>query len=638
MKLFNIALKNVKNSYKNYIIYFTSMVFSVTIYALFKSIEYNEQITTVSKEMKKVGQGFQAASYIIALFVFIFIWYSNSFFIRKRKREIGIYSLLGVKKKSIGVMMFYETMVMGILAMLIGICCSAILSKGFIYLFMKSIDAEGIIKATFTATAVYETIKTFLLIFLFISFHGATIIYKYELIDLFKAESKKEEMPKSSVIIAVLSVLLLITGYLIYIFEFENSLGKVSLITLITVVTGTYLFFSSFLVFYLKEKKRNEKKYYNGLNMISNSQLMYRIKGNSMSLATIAILIATTLTSLGFSISYYTNFAINIDKENPFDYVIENKDKLLTNKIDDLLVSNNLNKLRSKIVIKPLVYEGKSKDGRYESENIMSESDFNKILKARNLNMDMKLSSNNDVFIIKRFVNTKDYIDKVQLRGSNNKYNVVKMEMMYLINSGNLDDVVIVKDNQFNKLRKSKEERIYNLYLIDNHRRSGQLSKEFTEIISDYIESKGVNNEGIPNFKVLKADYYNVYKEEVSQIGTLFFIGSFVGLVFLICTASIIFFKQISEANEEKARYKILLNIGIKKSEIKKSIYKQMAFVFFIPLVVGVCHGTVALSKFGKWMGIGVFTPIVLTAIPYTIIYLLYYLLTVKYYYKTIIK
>lgn len=636
MQLFNIAIKNVKRNFKNYMMYFFSMTFAVTVYALFKSIEYNKQISTVSKGMKKVGQAFSASSYIVALFVFIFIWYSNSFFIKKRKKEIGVYSLLGIKKRSIGALMFYETMIMGILALIVGIIFGGLLSKGFIQLFMKMIDAENMIKASFTMTAAYETIKAFIIIFLFVSIHGSTMVYRYELIDLFKAESKGEELPKASIVTVISALVLLFIGYLLYILQFEQNMEMVSMITLITVVCGTYLFFSSLLVFYLKAKKKNKNKHYKGLNMISNSQLLYRIKGNSRSLATIAILIATTLTSLGFSISFYKNFSSNIGRENPFDYVIQDVDSELTKKIDDLITNNDTNKLKQKIIITTVNNEVDPKEGAGFSQNLMAESDFEKIAEIKDIELNKKLLTDKDVYLVTRFGEPNKTIKSIELNKRKETYNVVEVKKMAIANGFVLNDVIVVKDEEFNKLSKEMKKQKINMYLVENHNRSGELSEKFNSLIKNYKNDKGVDEKGELKLKVASANYYDVYREEIASTGTLLFIGSFVGLVFLVCTASIIFFKQLSEANEEKLRYLILRKIGVRDSEIKASIYKQMAFIFFLPLAMGICHGAVALSKFGKWLEIGTFTPIILTTIPYTVIYLVYYFLTVKFYYKTV--
>ncbi|RUT53893.1 ftsX-like permease family protein [Clostridium botulinum] len=628
MGLFNIAFKNVKRNFKNYAMYLTSMIFSVLIYSMFKAIEYNNQIANVANGMKTVSKSFSGASAIIALFVFIFIWYSNSFFIKKRKKEMGLYSVLGIKKKSIAAMMFYETMTMGIIALVIGIFIGAFFSKGFILVFFKLIDAENIVNTGFSIKALVSTIKTFILIYFVVSISGSSIIYRYELIDLFTAESKREKEPKASKIKAVLSLIFLLSGYGLYIISKGKSLESVAMITLITVVIGTYLFFSSFTVYYLKVKRNNKKIHFKGLNMISNSQLLYRIKGNSRTLATITILIATTLTASGASISFYKYFSANMDKDMPFDYVVKAENNKITNDIDKLIKNNSKNKLKEKIDITVLQYENKSSD-IYDSKSILSEKDFNKIAKAKNIEVKDKINSSKEAYYFPRFLDKKNKILNVNISEEN--FKVVHSEERSLANMMVLDNVLIVRDDEFIKLQKQLKKEKYALYLVQNHNRSGKLTKDFNSIITNYEKSKND-----PKYRLINSNYYENYRENISSSGTMLFIGCFVGLVFLVCTVSIIFFKQLSEAMEEKYRYKILRNIGVRNKELKSSIYKQMEFIFFAPLIVGIAHGGVALSIFGEFLNLGILAPITMVAIPYTIVYLIYYFLTVEFYYKAI--
>ncbi|MBO0526079.1 ABC transporter permease [Clostridium botulinum] len=628
MGLFNIAFKNVKRNFKNYAMYLISMIFSVFIYSMFKAIEYNNQIANVADGMKTVSKSFSGASAIIALFVFIFIWYSNSFFIKKRKKEMGLYSVLGIKKKSIAAMMFYETMTMGIIALVIGIFLGAFFSKGFILVFFKFIDAENIVNTGFSIKALVSTIKTFILIYFVVSISGSSIIYRYELIDLFTAESKREKEPKASKIKSVLSLIFLLSGYGLYIISKGKSLESVAMITLTTVVIGTYLFFSSFTVYYLKVKRNNKKIHFKGLNMISNSQLLYRIKGNSRTLATITILIATTLTASGASISFYKYFSANMDKEMPFDYVVKAENNKVTNDIDKLIKNNSKNKLKEKIDITVLQYENKSSD-IYDSKSILSEKDFNKIAKAKNIEVKDKINSSKEAYYFPRFLDKKNKILNVNISEEN--FKIVHSEERSLANMMVLDNVLIVRDDEFIKLQNQLKKEKYALYLVQNHNRSGKLTKDFNSIITNYEKSKND-----PKYRLINSNYYENYRENISSSGTMLFIGCFVGLVFLVCTVSIIFFKQLSEAMEEKYRYKILRNIGVRNKELKSSIYKQMEFIFFVPLIVGIAHGGVALSIFGKFLNLGILTPITMVAIPYTIVYLIYYFLTVEFYYKAI--
>nr|WP_307897216.1 ABC transporter permease [Clostridium botulinum] len=578
--------------------------------------------------MKTVSKSFSGASAIIALFVFIFIWYSNSFFIKKRKKEMGLYSVLGIKKKSIAAMMFYETMTMGIIALVIGIFLGAFFSKGFILVFFKFIDAENIVNTGFSIKALVSTIKTFILIYFVVSISGSSIIYRYELIDLFTAESKREKEPKASKIKSVLSLIFLLSGYGLYIISKGKSLESVAMITLTTVVIGTYLFFSSFTVYYLKVKRNNKKIHFKGLNMISNSQLLYRIKGNSRTLATITILIATTLTASGASISFYKYFSANMDKEMPFDYVVKAENNKVTNDIDKLIKNNSKNKLKEKIDITVLQYENKSSD-IYDSKSILSEKDFNKIAKAKNIEVKDKINSSKEAYYFPRFLDKKNKILNVNISEEN--FKIVHSEERSLANMMVLDNVLIVRDDEFIKLQNQLKKEKYALYLVQNHNRSGKLTKDFNSIITNYEKSKND-----PKYRLINSNYYENYRENISSSGTMLFIGCFVGLVFLVCTVSIIFFKQLSEAMEEKYRYKILRNIGVRNKELKSSIYKQMEFIFFVPLIVGIAHGGVALSIFGKFLNLGILTPITMVAIPYTIVYLIYYFLTVEFYYKAI--
>ncbi|KEJ00773.1 peptide ABC transporter permease [Clostridium botulinum A2B7 92] len=628
MGLFSIAFKNVKRNFKNYAMYFISMIFSVLVYFMFKSIEYNDQIANVANGMKTVSKAFSGASVIIALFVFMFIWYSNSFFIKKRKREIGLYSMLGVKKKNIAAMMFYETMTMGIIALVIGAFLGTFFSKGFILIFLKLIDAENIIKTTFSIKALVSTIKTFILIYFIVSISGASIIYRYELIDLFMAESKREKEPKASKIKAILSLILLLGGYIIYISSKGGSLGSAAMVTLITVVIGTYLFFSSFTVYYLKIKRNNKKFHFKGLNMISNSQLLYRIKGNARALATIAILIATTLTASGASISFYKFFSQNMDKANPFDYVIKAEDNKIKNDIDKLIKNNTKNKLKEKIDITVLQYENNG-SYIYDGKSILSEKDFNKIAKAKNIEIKNKINEEKDAYYFPTYADKNHKINGISIKDE--YFKIVHSEERSLANMMVLDNTLIVKDEEFIKLEKQLKKEKYVLYLVENHNRSGELTKDFNNIIKDYEKFKND-----PEYKLVKSNYYENYRENVSSAGTMLFIGCFVGLVFLVCTVSIIFFKQLSEAMEERHRYKILRNIGVRNKEIKASIYKQMAFIFFAPLIVGIANGGVALSIFGELLNLGILAPIIMVAIPYTIVYLIYYFLTAQFYYKAI--
>src|SRR5690606_5876652 len=174
------------------------MIFSIVIYFTFVSLKYDETISATTESSQKISSVFNAASVVLIIFVAIFIWYSNSFFTRKRKKEIGLYSLLGVRKKQIGRLLFYENFLMGIIALFIGILLGFVLSKFFASVLMKVMGYDVMANFAVSSAAIINTIIVFTLITVVTSFHGYRLIYRFKLIDLFQADKEGEERPRAS--------------------------------------------------------------------------------------------------------------------------------------------------------------------------------------------------------------------------------------------------------------------------------------------------------------------------------------------------------------------------------------------------------------------------------------------------------
>ncbi|WP_318240999.1 ABC transporter permease [Ureibacillus galli] len=306
MTLFSIARKNIRKNFTNYFLYIGSMIFSIIIYFTFVSLKYDEAILETTESSTKISSVFNGASIVLIIFVAVFIWYSNSFFIKKRKKEVGLYSLLGVRKKQIGRMLFYENFFMGVIALLIGIILGSILSKFFVIILMKIMGYDAIGNIAISPQAIVNTIIVFTVLTAITSIHGYRLIYRFKLIELFKAEQEGEKEPKTSIITAFISVLLIGIGYWLalqnlFVSEVWRKLGFLitPLVILVTVILGTYLLFSTFTVYLFKLLRKNKHHFWNGINIISTSQLLYRLKGNARTLTIIAVLSATTLTAVG---------------------------------------------------------------------------------------------------------------------------------------------------------------------------------------------------------------------------------------------------------------------------------------------------------------------------------------------------
>lgn len=637
MTLFNIAIRNVRRNFYNYFLYFASTIFSIMIYYTFTSIKFNQQVLQIAGASQKVDVALSASSVVIAIFSAIFIWYSNSFFTRKRKKEIGLYSLMGIKKKQIGRMLFYENTAIGILALGVGIVIGSLLSKLFAMLLLRLMGFGAAVEFAIIPRAILNTVLVFAILFLVTSIHGYSIIYRFKLVELFSAEKTREREPKASLISAILSVMLIGGGYWFYTqgLKFTNNFLVIIFGTLISVIAGTYLLFSSLAVYIIKISRMNRRKHFKGINMIGTSQLLYRIKSHSRTLATIAVLSASTLTAVAVMASMYYDLNLRADEKYPFSYAYFSRNPELDKKVEGAIDKYPENKFLNSIEVETVRLRGMypstgkqpEKDG---SVYIISESKYNEIAKVRGMK-ELKLGGSGETFVIDEWYIAKlqeEYTGKdlaINTDGNKNVLKVVGFSNKPLFNELMLPQFIVVKDDVYQESYNNGKMFRIKLYNIENKKSSRAQAEEIRKI----IEEEDLNE--YP-FGYGYQSYYENYSGNLSLTGLIIFIAAFLGLVFLTATGSIIFFKQLSEANDDRGRYRILRNIGVNKSEIKSSLAKQILIVFLLPLVVGAVHSIVAVSLLGVFLGAKLLIPVGLTIGIYTLIYLVYYIFTVNSY------
>ncbi|ERI93550.1 efflux ABC transporter, permease protein [Clostridiales bacterium oral taxon 876 str. F0540] len=616
------------------------MVFSIMIYFTFTSIQYNTQVQELVGSSMKLSTVFNSAAVVIAIFVAVFIWYSNSFFTKKRKKEIALYSLLGIRKKQIGRMLFYENIVMGIAALLFGIFIGGLLSKLFIMLLVKLMGFSADIVFIISTKAIINTSIVFAILFLITSIHGYRLIYKFKLIELFKAENQGEKEPEASIILSIGSILFIGGGYLVYTKGLLLFGAFSVLITLILTVIGTFMLFSSLTLYIIKLSRKNKKRYYKGINMIGTSQLLYRIKGSARTLATIAVLSATTLTAMEVSSSFYYDYSNTLEKGYAFTYALAGNDDALYKKVEDTIAKYPNNKLLSSVDINFVKVTGTWPNVMKSNSNtpsnktsfyMLSESKYNEIIKAWGIKDKIKISNADEAVVFdpyyrKAFMNS--YIGNT-ITTDGKSIKIVDCKDYSLANNGMINEAIVVKDEVYNSYL--KDNNVYRIkgYITANKKDSKNLTKELEGIVpNEFTKFNG----GFIKF----TSFYNQYISGFSFSGVIIFIGAFLGLLFLVATGSIIFFKQLSEANEDKSRYRILKNIGVTNKEIRGSISKQIFMIFALPLAVGIMHSLVASTLLEKAINTNLTMPIILTISAYSVIYMIYYFLTVSSYYNIV--
>ncbi|RPK09469.1 ABC transporter permease [Priestia endophytica] len=641
MSLFSIARKNMRKNFKNYFLYFTSLIFSIVIYFTFISLKYDKTIQATSDSSTKISSAFNGASVILIIFVAVFIWYSNTFFTRKRKKEVGLYALLGVRKKQIGRMLFYENFIMGIGALFVGILLGAVLSRFFVSLLMRIMGYEVLGNFEISFSAVINTVTVFLIITLIASFQGYRLVYRFQLIELFRADQEGEKEPKASFFIALLSLILIGIGYWLALqnllkSEVWKTLGfmMTPFVILVTVILGSYLLFNTLSLYVLKLVKKNKSYAWRGSNLIGVSQLLYRIKGNARMLTIIAILSATTLTAVGTSYSFYYNNKSNVEINDPNSMMFKNEDESKAKIVQDLIYKNKDHKVVYHKQISTLELKGDITDLKNTLPfntmmyTVISSTDFNELAKEQKRKDKLSLKGDEAAVLEPAYFEgiTPKYIGStVSLKGNEQVRDITftKLKKYNVLNSYTAGATVVVSDDMFAQLAKNEKQINMEVYEITDEDHAKQLTERINAVLADNAQF---------------SSFYEDYASGLEAAGLLIFMGGFLGLVFLAATGSIIYFKQLAEANADRSRYVVLYKIGVDKKQIKKTIAKQQAFIFTLPLIIGIAHCSVALTALSKLLQTNLVAPVLICISVYTFIYVLYYFLTVNSYYKIVMK
>ncbi|PGO33094.1 ABC transporter permease [Bacillus cereus] len=646
MTLSSIALRNIQRNFKDYFVYFASMIFSIVIYFTFKALQYNSQMEKAAEGSKKISGAFQVSSVMLIIFVAVFIIYSNGFFTRKRKKEVGLYSLLGIRKRQIGKMLFYENMLMGLMSLIIGIAIGSVLSKLFLELLVSMMGLNLNVHFEVPMAAIVDTAIIFFVIILYTSLQGYRLIYRFKLIELFRAEREGEAMPKGSVIMALISVFLIGSGYflaLMYVKALKYAdFMAVALYILLATVLGTYLLFMFFTVFVLKRARNNKSSFYNGMNMVTTSQLLYRIKGNAKSLATISILSAVTLTAVGTSVTMYYNTFTQSKAVAPYSYSYEKKDAELDKKVDTILAEEKQDHpVKDQFEIETVPVKGKFEGDKVdfilnlnytisEKYQFMSQSEFNKL--AKKIDTETVNVATGEAFIYDSSY-IEGYEFSPQYKGSKAVFQIGNETKTLTIQGANNtaitnlgELVIVISDEMYEQAKQAFGTRTVKNIDVKDERNSKVLTEKLAKVMP------AGESEMVPSFR----DFYTGFQMGLEGTGLMMFIGMFLGLVFLLATGSIIYFKQLTEANADRERYVVLRKVGVTKQEMKKAIAKQVSFIFAIPLVIGILHSLFALKGLANLLPFEIMIPLLISIGVYGVIYIGYYFLTVRSYYKIV--
>ena len=617
MTLFNLAWRNVKSNLKRYFLYIGAMVMSVLIFYTFKAIQYHSQIQAAASSSQQIGALFSVSSVILLIFISFFMIYSNSFFTRQRKKEVGLYSLLGLPKRKIANLLFYENLMIGGIALLIGIGLGTLLSRSLMELLTNLMQTPLSIQFEWSTKAVIHTAVVFLVLILFTSFQGYRLIYRFQLVELFQADQKGERIPRASWLLAIIGVIGIGVGYYFSLHFFDYVKQLVILLPLgivCSTVVGTYLLFHCVSIVMLKGARKRSSYFYKGMNMISTSFLLYRIKGHATSLATITTLTAVTLCAIGTSVGLFINQDQTMKRIYPYSYSYVEKDAASEEKVKkNLEEQKQEHPVTKEVTFSVLV----------TPENpitFISQSSFNRLartfdyqeIKSLKKDQAVKLISLFDYQLKKKVGMGRDIASlPVALQGRKLTLSVTK-ELPAPLQNGYANTYVI-SDEQYESFSQMFSSQTQHVLNVEDDKETPELTKELEQLVD-------------------ATSFYTLYKQNTTSTGIMVFIGGFLGLVFVLATGSMIYFKQLAEAEMDKPNYAILRKVGVSQKDVASSVRKQLAFVFGLPLIVAIAHSMFAFEVAKPLLMITDVRPIFISIGVYILIYGGYYLLTVRSY------
>ncbi|MCX0371191.1 FtsX-like permease family protein [Clostridium perfringens] len=628
---FKIALNNVRKSFKDYSIYFLTLTLGVCIFYAFNSIGDQKAFLELGKrqaEYIKVLQGLiSGISVFISCVLGGLIIYANNFLVKKRKKELGIYMTLGMGKNKISKILTYETALVGIISLVVGLGVGVIVSQGISAFASKLFEVSlSDYKFLLSTDAILKTVLYFSIIFILVMIFNTFVISKYKLIDMLTAAKKNEDIkiknPILTAIIFFISLGLLGVAYKLVIKVGLNPTDSMFLVSIVLGILGTLLLFFSLAGFVLYVLQKNKNVYLKGLNIFVLRQMNSKINTNFLSMTVICLMLFLTISTLATGLSFKNALEKGLENTTPFDasatYYIDEDSKIKTAEEsikalgfkfnpEDKIVSYNEYKLEKTNLESLLNKNAEGKNIKdiveamtYKGTNAISISSYNDI---RALSGEKSVSlANNEVLIssnlgeventLKNILknNEKIEIDGKEYKIANNALigegKVIK-EAFESTGMTNNFFTLIVPDNIVSNLKPIANK--ININFPKNSNEEERVQKLFNEYRDGVVDS---SKYGFVN-GYTKA---RIYEDNNGMTNIVLFIGIYLGVIFLISSTAVLALQQLSEASDSIDRYKSLRRIGVSQKMINKSIFTQVSIYFGLPLVVALVHSVVAIK------------------------------------------
>lgn len=656
-----LAITNIKNNRQFYFPYLLTGIITVAMFYIMCALESNPGIQSMPGA-KNLGLILRLGIGVIGIFAVIFLFYTNSFIIKRRKKELGIYNILGMEKRHIAKILSKEAFFTAIIAIGGGLVTGVLFHKLACMLLYRMIGFNGGITFSFSKKGVMITAILFAIVYLLTYIYDLFQVQLANPIELLQSGNKGEREPKTKAIMAVLGVLCLGTGYFIAITT-KNPIKALTLffVAVILVIIGTYLLFTAGSIALLKILRRNKGYYYQTKHFTSVSGMIYRMKQNAVGLANICILSTMVLVAVSTTVSLYVGVEDIMKERYPneinisayYDTGAPAEDSIAP--IVEKSVKESGRKIRHEEDYLELYFAAIKDQGQYslDKEKVKTAGDrvsgFVVLTREdckKKYNEEIPELAENEVAL---FTIKKTDMDTLVLE--NRSYHVKEIKQFQ--NTEDFETIADIMDEYYYVIVNDVQdmERLWQLQKEIYQENSSSISRQVRLDIDGDSEQK---KECFENIKTalgpeqakarILIDSRQSNLDEFYQIyGGFLFLGLFLGILFLMITVLIIFYKQISEGYDDKERFSIMEKVGMSNDEVKATIRSQVRTVFFLPILMAAVHVGMAFPMIKRLLSLFGLSNTALfagcmagTILVFALIYLLVFLKTSKTYYKIV--
>ena len=576
MSLAKLSIMNFKASFKNYVSLIISLAFTVLLIFNFCNLMDSSIMESLGKiNSQNIKIVIQCVIVVLSCFMFFFIWYATNVFLTKRKKEIGVYVFMGLTNQRIGKLYMLETVLIGLVALVMGIGFGILISQLFTMTLVTISDIEVNLSFEISLSAILWSSLIYFIVYMIFVFKGYINLVRSSVLDMVSANRQNEYVKQNKVILflkAILGIIILILGYYYAIKEGGMETMANALLAVILVIIGVYLLFGGFIPLIYQTLASNKRFLYKKQRTLWINQIIFRMKKNYRTYAIVTVLMICAVTALATGVAMHERCQMIHDFENVYTYQIFSQQANLQNEFMQVIEEHN--DVQYSSYIEMLQIEGSYASTTHQKNTfaLIPYSQLKELAQDSHQTFELKQPKNDEVIDLAHqyilSLITTDELEDVQIQ--NQVYDTIQRTTVPYL--GYLQEQVsfyCVSDEEYERLRSAGASLYVYNYKIENTK----MLNASVEDIQQHQDCAGL----------IKIDPQN---DSTQWIQMLYPVCIFMFMVFIFASGSIIFMKLYNDAFEEKERYRVLRKIGISTKTLKAGVQKELLLTYIVPFLL----------------------------------------------------